>query len=910
MFIKINRLILLGLVFFVFTRPLGAFQEDKLLYRELLQKQEQRLHMQTLENGMRVVCYVAENTNQVTVGVAVNVGFKDETDAFGLAHILEHMLFKGTRSHGEGYIDDLARTYGLSKGDCNAYTTYDHTFYFFNTDSKNWPVFGDVVADLLQNLEVSDEALNSELSAIVQEIKRHECDQNALGFADMYPYNHPYSHAGIGYKEQILSYTAEDVMDFYKKHYVADKATLFVCGKVNPAEVFEYARQTFGLSMRRSADMPAAPQSVLPFYAGLSSTVKTIYHPQLYRQVSYIWQGAGDPGSYDALALEYFASILSKRLKHKWIDEQGMCFGVSASHMSLQHAGAFSVYLQPKEAYYTTSFDKLLTDEIASLIEHGITAEEFSSVFMGRIQRLVKTLEYPKEFLFNFVKYTAADDMRAQLLRSAVAEQTITPKMVLQAARVYLRPSIMNAEIRLPLESSEVGRWEDLQKAVQAHETHLLNARSRDAQFQHASKEVSFPQPQPFEQEPDVEYHCMTLSNGLSVYFHQDVTSDSRVFCLLHKDAFRWMMTKRVTGATSALNYWGDLLLHGNRDYTKKQLDEYCRTRGIALAAGSYQIFCTALKNNFDEALRLLRLSLDAPLLPQEILERWKAEYAESIAQAQNDLQYRFREYLDRTWRNNTPGVFSAAELLTQSNATTIDDIQLIINEMRDPRNLVAVLVGDCTLEEAQELAEKHFGTLQGDCISAITSYVIPPIIHTVSGHIEVANENSYVSAFCATCLEDTYDTPALVLLREYLESRLFDVRERTGLFYSSRASVQVGAATCLGSVSLGAVAIPANISRISAEIEQIIAQLYTNGVSHEQLQLFKENHLRRCGTYVHTACTLVDHAAGALAALKEFTYTRQFNDLVQQVTLEQINEVIKKYFDPARWSFVTVGRA
>jgi len=909
----LSRIRPLGLVSFwaiVSLSLVYASQTDVHLHAELVAKQDNRLHIETLDNGMRVVCYTADNTNTVTVAVAVDVGFKDEKNEFGLAHILEHMMFKGTQTKGEGYINRLAALYGLSRGDFNAYTSPDHTFYFFNTDSNNWRTFGDIAADLLQNLDVTDDALHSELGAIAQEIKLHGYDQNQLNFGDLYPYNHPYSHLGIGYKEDVLSYTAEQVMNFYNTYYVADKSVFFVCGNVNPSEVFEYARQTFRSFTRRSSSERADTNSVLPFYAGLSLTKKTIYHPQLHRELSFMWQGACGDALYDKIALQWCAAILSKRLHDKWVDEAGMCFSVRAQYDSFKYAGIFSVVLQPKEASYAIDFDALLTDEIARLIDQGVTTEEYNAVFMAVVQGLVVALENPAKFLFQLAHYTGYDDIRSQVIRTAVAQRTMTPLMIVQAARTYLRPAVMNSEIRLPLPLSEWGTWENIQRAAGVHEAQLLSARARVAPDQKGSDLIAIQEPQLCKQKPDIDYQCITLSNGIQVYYHQDTTSDRRVFCLLHKNAAQWMLTKKVAGASGALAYWGDMLLHGNSGYTKKELYEYCATRGIVLAAGGGQISCNALKNNFDEALRLLRLSLDEPLLPSEILERKKNEYIESIAQSQNDLQYRFKDYVDSTLLKDMPGVFSAAGLASQIQATSMHDIQHIIDEMRDPRNVVGVLVGDCTQEEAYALAEKHFGSLQGDCLSTIQSYVVPPITRTVSGHVEVAHENSLVYALAPTCLEDDYDTPALILLAEYLEYKLWDVRERTGLFYACGATIKQGTSMHIGIALLAAMTIPGNVQNILEEMKIVLVNLYTQGLNDEQLKTFKENRMRRQGTYVHNAMTLTGNAIDALEQAKPFNYEQQFDVLVHNVTVEQVNTVIKKYFDPAGWSFITLGRS
>ena len=143
--IKQVHLLTVGLLVLLLGGP-AAFplnQAGMIVRQELLANLSSRIQSRRLPNGMNIVCMPAENTNEVTVGAFVLVGSADEDPTeHGLAHILEHMVFKGTKTRKEGHLDRLAARFGMRLGvDYNAITSHDATLYYFASDEKNWQVF-------------------------------------------------------------------------------------------------------------------------------------------------------------------------------------------------------------------------------------------------------------------------------------------------------------------------------------------------------------------------------------------------------------------------------------------------------------------------------------------------------------------------------------------------------------------------------------------------------------------------------------------------------------------------------------------------------------------------------------------------------------------------------------------------
>ena len=194
-----------------------------------------RVKKKVFDNGMHVISFKNDLLPKVLVQVAYDVGsYVEDSGERGLAHLVEHMIFKGTDVPSESDIDTIARKYGAT---FNAFTAWDTTSYYFEIDKNNWKHFLPILSDCMQNARFDPQHLVSEVKAVVQELKMGKdnffrlilykaCE---LGF----PPNHPYHTPVIGYKEDLLNLTADRVKAFYKEYYRPDRATLFIVGDVD-----------------------------------------------------------------------------------------------------------------------------------------------------------------------------------------------------------------------------------------------------------------------------------------------------------------------------------------------------------------------------------------------------------------------------------------------------------------------------------------------------------------------------------------------------------------------------------------------------------------------------------------------------------------------------------------------------
>ena len=227
-----------------------------------------------LKNGLEVVVIADHRTPVVTQMIWYKVGSADETPGkSGLAHFLEHLMFKGTAKHPAGEFSDTVRKVG---GDENAFTSADYTGYFQRVPREQLGKMMEFEADRMTGLVLKDENVLPERDVVLEEYNMRvannpEARLSEQIMAALY-LNHPYGRPVIGWHQEIEKLNREDALAFYKRFYAPNNATLVIAGDVEAADVREMAERTFGAvapqpaiaakRLRPQEPLPVAPRTV------------------------------------------------------------------------------------------------------------------------------------------------------------------------------------------------------------------------------------------------------------------------------------------------------------------------------------------------------------------------------------------------------------------------------------------------------------------------------------------------------------------------------------------------------------------------------------------------------------------------------------------------------------------------
>lgn len=205
-----------------------------------------------LTNGLSVIYEKNDNANIVAIYLGVKVGAVDETNAeSGLCHLIEHMVFKGTKSYQPGEIATLVESHG---GELNAYTSFDQTVYYITLPSKHFSLGLKLIKEMVFDAEMDPLELEREKEVVIEEIRRGQDNpQRVLGenlFKTVFK-KHNYGRPVIGTAKNVQGFSPEKVKSFYKTHYTPQNMILGVCGNIKEAELSKELERLFRFEVNR-----------------------------------------------------------------------------------------------------------------------------------------------------------------------------------------------------------------------------------------------------------------------------------------------------------------------------------------------------------------------------------------------------------------------------------------------------------------------------------------------------------------------------------------------------------------------------------------------------------------------------------------------------------------------------------
>lgn len=335
----------------------------------------------TLENGLQVVLIEDHRAPVVHHMVWYKVGAADEVPGeTGVAHYLEHLMFKGTPDVPPG---EFSRRVARRGGRDNAFTASDYTAYFQTIARDHLEMVMSMEAERMAQLRPSKEEAKPELQVVLQErLSRVENNPGAL-FGEQFEaaqyLAHPYGRPIIGWPQEVASLTLEDAMDFYRSHYAPNNAVLIVAGDVIPGELRRLAEKYYGLLPMRPVAARIRPQEP-PQLASRRLTMSDPRVSQPSFRRSYLAPSRSAGAKEHAVPLEVLAEILNGptgRLYNALVQGDGPAVSAGAwySAMSLDPR-SFGFGISPKPDRKLEEVEAGLDRIIAELLRDGVTEEE------------------------------------------------------------------------------------------------------------------------------------------------------------------------------------------------------------------------------------------------------------------------------------------------------------------------------------------------------------------------------------------------------------------------------------------------------------------------------------------------------------------------------------------------------
>ncbi len=345
-----------------------------------------QVHEFRLDNGLRILVKEDHRAPVVVSQIWYKVGASYEHDGItGVSHVLEHMMFKGTKKHGPG---EFSRIIAENGGRENAFTGRDYTAYFQQLEKGRLEISFEMEADRMRNLLLPPEEFAREVKVVMEERRmRTEDNPQALTYEQLNAaafVNSPYHHPIIGWMEDLRSLEIDDLKAWYRRWYAPNNATLVVVGDVDPQAVLELARKHYG---------PLEPSELSPPKPRIESRQRgtrrvTVRVPA---KLPYLVMGYKVPvlktaeAEWEPYALEVLAGVLdggnSARLSRRLVRKQQLAANAGAGYdLYAMRQSLFLLDGTPAEKHTTAELEKALRAEIERLKEEPVTAEELARV--------------------------------------------------------------------------------------------------------------------------------------------------------------------------------------------------------------------------------------------------------------------------------------------------------------------------------------------------------------------------------------------------------------------------------------------------------------------------------------------------------------------------------------------------
>lgn len=327
-----------------------------------------------LHNGVRVLIQEYPSSEVVAVQLWVRAGGRDEAATeLGLAHYLEHMLFKGTTTRSKGFVERDVEGVG---GRVNAGTALDFTYYYAVLPASQAVATIEMLADISVNSSLDEAELELEKKVVIEEMRFREDTPRRYLALQLYGLvfgSHPYGRSVLGTPEIIGKLTRETLLAFYRRHYVPESFTLVVVGPVNTVAMLQAAERTFGR-------LPRSGYQRLPLAVPAALTPKKdeVQRPGALAYLGMGWQGPKRDHA-DTPAVDLLVSILgqsrSSRLPQSLRERLALVNSVGSDYAALEAGGMITVTAQLESENLPRAEAEILS-EIRRMRDQDVTAEE------------------------------------------------------------------------------------------------------------------------------------------------------------------------------------------------------------------------------------------------------------------------------------------------------------------------------------------------------------------------------------------------------------------------------------------------------------------------------------------------------------------------------------------------------
>lgn len=828
--------------------------------------------MYKLDNGQTVVVQEVKNNPIVTIDTWIKTGSIDEEDSNnGVAHFLEHLFFKGTKTHEPGEFDKILETKGAIT---NAATSKDFTHYYITIPSKDFDLAMDLHGDMILHPLIPRKEMEKERKVVLEEISKDLNSPTKImqdNLNSMLYTTHPYKRKVIGRSDVIETITRDQVLSFYNKNYSPSNMVTVIIGDVDANHAIEKTKEAFNAEYKKQT------KTIYTKEAPLTKQQKKVEY--LDTESGYMVIGfRGTPiDDKDSYALDVLATILgdgrSSVLNQVLKEKKRIAFSVDAGNSTFRDDGIFYI-----SANYEPTKCKIVQDTIFNEIEkiqkNGVTDDQLK-LAKNIIER---STYYSRESITNIateIGYTMALTNDIKFYDTYLDNiKNVSKEDVKKVAEKYLGINRSAVSIVLPKSAKEVPVASLTQQAPSTAELVSENAQTQKYK----------------------------LSDGATMLYTPNNVNDIIAISIYAKGG---QLAEQKAGTA---NLTATAMMRGTKNYTSLELSQVLEDNGIKIqpsaSADAFVINILTTKDEYDKTLELLNEVVNNATFEDYEIDKVKTEKLNTIKRNKDvPLQRAIEEYRDLIYQNSP---YSISSKILEKNIPNItkEDIINYYNSIFAPKNLVISINGnidkDKTIQDLNNIFKPKENTKNFD-FAQYNSKI--PTVTTPRQTIQKVptTETAWILLGWQTngvLNEKDYATLQVIdsLLGSGMSSRLFkDLREQEGLAYQLGSGYSPN--VLRGSFLLYIGTNPQTLDKAKSGLFAEITRLKTEYVGDKELQDAKEKLL---GNYVIGLETNLDKASNIgwyEASTRGYEFKDKYEKLINSVTDSDIIEIANKYF-------------
>ena len=861
-----------------------------------------------LDNGVRLLLFPDGSRPTVTVNLTVFVGSRHEgAGEGGMAHLLEHMVFKGTPTHKN--IPALLQERGAR---FNGTTNSDRTNYYetLPADGENLEIALRLEADRLVNSLIRGEDLASEMSVVRSEFERSEnSPQNVLMqkmMAAAYEW-HNYGKPTIGNRSDIERVPVENLRVFYRKYYQPDNVMLVIAGRFDRDKALALTQKYFGEIPRPTRKLPRT-YTVEPAQDGERTVVLQRVGEVGMAALAYHIPAASHP---DFASLDVLGEILTRppagRL-YKSLVETKKAASVMGGAMPQHDPGLFFVGASIRPTQSMADVREILLNDVESIASGSITEDEVERAKRSLLNSQEQALANSSRLAVSLSSWAGQGDWRLFFLHRDNVEQ-VTPESVQVVAEKYLKAANRTMGIYLPSEKAMrvvIPERPDLDKIFKGY-------RGRE----------SVVAGERFDATPEnIEARTKRFTIGnLKVALLPKKTRGELVTLQL---TLRYGNEDNLQGMQTACSILPSLMVHSTEKISKQELQDALdkrQARLIGYGGTGYATFSLRTKReHLATTLDLLKQVLREPALEEEEFQVLVQQRLAGLEQARTDPRALSQIELERTLSPYSPGDVrytpSVGERMERTQAITLAHVKRVYEDFLGALAGELVLVGDFDIAEVMPQLQAIVADWEPELPFARIRR--PAITNVEGGHRGLLTPDKanavYYSGFVLPMDDKDADYPALVIANNILgssglSSRLGNrVRQKEGLSYSIRSSLSASQLDKRAEFGVYAISNPANMKKVIKAIGEELQLLVDNGVEETELEEAKRGYLQRQSLSRNSDRGLISVLANTLDADRTMSHYTERENAIRELTVETVQVAIRKHFRPERLVIVTAG--